>query len=110
MGSIRTECWLFYVSSEQFQTLKPKEFLDIRSDDHPEPGIRYRLEQFVPVQGESEGIVMWAQAWDRDRPLAFLIFQPQGVPPSDATLARLGLNRSCLEGIELPSGLEHAIL
>ncbi len=53
VGSIRTECWLFYVSSEQLQAFKPKEFLNIRSDDHPEPGIGYRLEQFVPVEEES---------------------------------------------------------
>lgn len=97
LGSIRAECWLFYVSQDQFQALQPGEFLSICSRSNPEPGIRYRLEQFMPTEEDSTGLVMWAQAWDRDRPLAFLIFQPLRVPPSNATLACFGLDQSCLE-------------
>ncbi|KAI0796430.1 hypothetical protein BC629DRAFT_1592651 [Irpex lacteus] len=96
LGSIQAECWLFYVSPAQLQALEPQAFLNICSDAHPAPGIRYRLEQFLEVDGDATGRVMWAQAWDHTRPLAFLIFQLHGVPPSDRTLGQFGLDRSCL--------------
>lgn len=101
LGSIRAECWLFYVEQHQLHDLHPQDFLIIRSDSFPDPGIRYRLEQFLEIDSDSEGRIMWAQAWDRSRPLAFLIFQPCGVPPSDKTLAHFGLDRTCLPDMEV---------